>query len=41
MGRLVKPMVFRNEDRLRKNSPTAKSLTVANERDLGKERNGY
>jgi len=26
MGRLVKPMVFRNEDPLRKNSPTAKSL---------------
>ena len=25
MGRLVKPMVFRNEDPLRKNSPTAKS----------------
>ena len=28
MGRLVKPMVFRNEDPLRKNSPTAKSLIV-------------
>ena len=38
MGRLVKPMVFRNEDPLRKNSPTAKSLIVADERDLGKER---
>src|SRR6202050_1093021 len=38
MGRLVKPMVFRNEDPLRKNSPTAKSLIVAEERDLGKER---
>jgi hypothetical protein len=37
MGRLVKPMVFRNEDPLRKNSPTAKSLIVADERDLGKE----
>ena len=36
MGRLVKPMVFRNEDPLRKNSPTAKSLIVAGERDLGK-----
>ena len=35
MGRLVKPMVFRNEDPLRKNSPTAKSLIVADERDLG------
>jgi hypothetical protein len=38
MGRLVKPMVFRNEDPMRKNSPTAKSLIVADERDLGKER---
>jgi transposase InsO family protein len=38
MGRLVKPMVFRNEDPLRKNSPTAKSLIVADDRDLGKER---
>jgi len=38
MGRLVKPMVFRNEDPLRKNSPTARSLIVADERDLGKER---
>jgi hypothetical protein len=38
MGRLVKPMVFRNEDPLRKNSPTAKTLIVADDRDLGKER---
>lgn len=38
LGRLVKPMVFRNEDPLRKNSPTVKSLIVADERDLGKER---
>jgi hypothetical protein len=38
MGRLVKPMVFRNEDPLRKNSPTATSLRVAGERDFGKER---
>ena len=38
MGRLVKPMVFRNEDPLRKNSPTAKSLIVADERDFGHER---
>ena len=35
IGRLVKPMVLRNEDPLRKNSPTAKSLIVANERDFG------
>ncbi len=38
MGRLVKPLVFRNEDPLRKNSPTAKSLVVADERDLATER---
>jgi hypothetical protein len=38
VGRLVKPMVFRNEDPIRKNSPTAKSLIVTDERDLGKER---
>jgi hypothetical protein len=38
LGRLVKPMVFRNEDPLRRNSPTARSLIVADERDLGKER---
>ena len=38
MGRLVKPLVFRNEDPLRKNSPTAKSLIVADKRDLGKAR---
>jgi hypothetical protein len=31
MGRLLKPMVFRNEDPLRKNSPTAKSLIVADD----------
>jgi hypothetical protein len=38
MGRLVKPMVFRNEDPLHKNSPTATSLRMEGERDFGKER---
>ena len=38
LGRLVKPMVFRNDDPLRKNSPTAKSLIVADVRDLTEER---
>ena len=38
IGRLVKPMVVRNDDPIAKNSPTAKSLIVAGERDLGKER---
>jgi hypothetical protein len=40
LGRMIKPFVFRNEDPLRKNSPTAKSLIVAGERDLDKERDG-
>jgi hypothetical protein len=38
MGWLVKPMVFRNDDPMRKNSPTAKSLIVADERVLDRER---
>ncbi len=38
LGRLVKPMVFRNEAPLRENSPTAKSLVIADERDFCKER---
>jgi hypothetical protein len=38
IGRLVKPMVFRNEDPLKKNSPTAMSLRMEGERDFGKER---
>ena len=38
IGQLIKPMVFRNEEPLRKNSPTSKSLIVADERELDKER---
>ncbi len=38
LGRLVKPMVFRNDDPLRENSPTAKSLIMSDDRDFGKER---
>lgn len=38
IGRLVKPMVLRDEGPFRKNSPTAKSLIVADERELPKER---
>ncbi len=38
MGRLVKPLVLRNDDPMRKKSPTVKSLIVADERDLGTER---
>jgi Protein of unknown function (DUF1569) len=38
IGRLIKPLVLRNLDPLRKNSPTAKTLIVADERDFGTER---
>ncbi len=38
IGKLVKRMVLRNEDPLRKNTPTAKSLVITDERDLGRER---
>jgi hypothetical protein len=38
MGRMVKPMVFRNDEPMRRNSPTAKDLVVQDERDLGTER---
>ncbi len=37
LGRLLKPMVFRNEDPFRKNSPTAKSFIVADDRDFRRE----
>jgi hypothetical protein len=38
IGRLVKPVVLRNEEPMRRNSPTVPSLLVANERDFAKER---
>ena len=38
LGRLVKPLVFRNDDPLRKNSPTAKSLIVMDEPDFSEQR---
>jgi hypothetical protein len=38
IGRVVKPMVLRNDDPMRRNSPTAKSLIVADDRDFGTER---
>ena len=37
-GPLVKSKVLKDEAPLRRNTPTAKSLVVANERDLEKER---
>ncbi len=38
LGLLVKSKVLKDDAPLRRNTPTAKSLVVANERDLGKER---
>jgi hypothetical protein len=38
LGPLVKSKVLKDEAPLKRNTPTAKSLVVANERDLGKER---
>jgi hypothetical protein len=38
MGRIVKPMVVGNDEPMRRNSPTAKSLVVDDERDLRTER---
>ncbi len=38
MGQLVKPMLLRNDEPMRRNAPTAKSLVVADERDLETER---
>lgn len=38
VGPLVKSKVLKDEAPLRRNTPTAKSLVVANERDLVKER---
>lgn len=38
VGRMVKPMLLRNDEPMRRNSPTVKSLVVGDERDLGTER---
>jgi hypothetical protein len=38
LGPLVKSKVLKDDAPLRRNTPTAKSLVVANERDLAKER---
>ena len=38
IGRLVKPKVLGNDDPLGRNSPTAKTLVIEGERDLGAER---
>lgn len=38
LGPLVKSRVLRDDAPMKRNTPTAKSLVVTNERDLGKER---
>ena len=38
LGPLVKSKVLRDDATMRRNTPTSKSLVVADERDLGKER---
>jgi hypothetical protein len=38
IGRIVKPLVLRNDDPMRKNVPTANSLIVSDQRDLATER---
>jgi hypothetical protein len=38
LGPIIKPIVFSNDEPLRRNSPTAKALVIQDERDLEKER---
>jgi hypothetical protein len=38
IGGIIKPMVFRNDEPMRRNSPTVKGLLVQDECDLEKER---
>jgi hypothetical protein len=38
MGLIVKPMALRNDEPMRRNSPTMKELVVQDSRDLGTER---
>jgi Protein of unknown function (DUF1569) len=38
IGRIVKPLVLKDDQPMKKNSPTAKNLVVQDERDFGKER---
>jgi Protein of unknown function (DUF1569) len=38
IGRIVKPSVLKDDEPLKKNTPTAKNLVVRDERDFGKER---
>jgi hypothetical protein len=38
MGTIIKPKVFRNDEPLRRNTPTVEGLVIQDERDLAKER---
>jgi hypothetical protein len=38
IGGVIKPMVLKDEVPMRRNSPTAKSLVIADDRDLAKEK---
>jgi Protein of unknown function (DUF1569) len=38
IGKMIKPMVLKDDQPMRRNSPTAKALIVADERDLERER---
>ena len=38
LGRIVKPLALRNDEPMRRNSPTAKELVVHDDRDLETER---
>ncbi len=38
LGFLVKPLVFKDDKPMRRNAPTAKTLVIQDERDLGVER---
>jgi len=38
LGLIIKPMAFKEEEPMRRNSPTIKAILVADERDLDKER---
>ncbi|HJU84036.1 MAG TPA: DUF1569 domain-containing protein [Holophagaceae bacterium] len=38
LGRLIKPLVLRNDEPMRRNSPTVKDLIVGDDRDLKVER---
>ncbi len=41
LGRIVKPMLLGDDKPMRRNAPTAKSLLIADERDLRKERERF